>query len=298
MSLNEQVNVVARGSSKKLVELYVWIFLAILVSGRGILEIATYQASPPEIITHRYFEFLASIIVILFPILFQLIFGALPFESLRNKRNLVRKSEKEIESTASKPFEVEESLMSMAFENMAEDHVIDQSAEKYLIRLAVESRSLAKSIFTRAGVYLMVGVLIAFSGLAFFYFQTIAFSEKADMTSYVVALLPKFGVLFFIEFIAIFFLKQYKSAMDEFRYYHSMQRTRDEAVAAFKLIKCDEIKVDAYEFVNKSGLSGTVGVLGNGETSEIVEARKLQEDELAVFSKIIEAISTKNGKGS
>ena len=41
-------------------------------------------------------------------------------------------------------------------------------------------------------------------------------------------LLPGFGILFFIEFVAFFFLRQYRSAMDEFPVYDAIRRNREE----------------------------------------------------------------------
>ena len=38
-----------------------------------------------------------------------------------------------------------------------------------------------------------------------------------DYVERALVLLPCFGILFFIEFVAFFFLRQYRSAMDEFR---------------------------------------------------------------------------------
>ncbi len=49
-----------------------------------------------------------------------------------------------------------------------------------------------------------------------------------DYVERALVLLPGFGILFFIEFVAFFFLRQYRSALDEFRYYDAIRRNREE----------------------------------------------------------------------
>ena len=51
------------------------------------------------------------------------------------------------------------------------------------------------------------------------------------------ALAPRFGILFFIELIAFFFLRQYKAAMEEFRYYEAIKRQREETLALVAMLK-------------------------------------------------------------
>jgi hypothetical protein len=95
--------------------------------------------------------------------------------------------------------------------------------------LASASKQIAEKLYLPSGVYLLIGVLVAFSGLAFFYYQQSASdSLTARLTAVEVAsdqraqedsrwfkesmlhTLPRFGILFFIETIAFFFLRQYR----------------------------------------------------------------------------------------
>ena len=270
---------------RRLVELYLWIFLGILISGRAIFEIATYAAPPIAVVQERYFEFLVSIVVIVFPVLYRLIFNMLPLESIRRRREIVSFEVGKDERRLNKKTDNEESL-----DDLIAQRTSSETSEVFLTSLALSSRQLAKGLYSRSGVYLLIGVLIAFSGLVFFYLQTTALTKQPDATSLLISLAPNFGILFFIEFIALFFLKQYKSAMDEFRYYESLQRSREETLALVKLIKESGENLNVYELIEKCGFRSTSEKLETGQTTELLESKKLNKDEAEIFAKILDIV--------
>jgi hypothetical protein len=270
---------------RRIVELYLWIFLGILISGRAIFEIATYAAPPIVVVQERYFEFLVSIVVVIFPVLYRLIFNMLPLESIRRRREIISFEVSRDERRLNKNNEHEESL-----DDLIAQRTSSETSEVFLTSLALSSRQLAKGLYSRSGVYLLIGVLIAFSGLVFFYLQTTALIKQPDATSLLISLAPNFGILFFIEFIALFFLKQYKSAMDEFRYYESLQRSREETLALVKLIKESGESINVYELIEKCGFRSTSEKLETGQTTELLESKKLNKDEAEIFAKILDIV--------
>jgi len=270
---------------RRVVELYLWIFLGILISGRAIFELATYAAPPITVVQERYFELLVSIVVVIFPVLYRLIFNMLPLESIRRRREIVSFEVSKDERRLNKKNEHEESL-----DDLIAQRTSSETSEVFLTSLALSSRQLAKGLYSRSGVYLLIGVLIAFSGLVFFYLQTTTLTKQPDATSLLISLAPNFGILFFIEFIALFFLKQYKSAMDEFRYYESLQRSREETLALVKLIKESGESLNVYELIEKCGFRSTSEKLETGQTTELLESKKLNKDEAEIFAKILDIV--------
>jgi len=270
---------------RRLVELYLWMFIGFLISGRAIFEIVTRQAEPIDVIQVRYFEFLISIVVVIFPVLYRLIFNMLPLETLRRRRELISREVVHDQIALNKWEEHSENL-----ESLISRKTSTESPEEFLTSLTLNSRQLAKGLYSRSGVYLLIGVLIAFSGLAFFYLQTTRLAGDIDTTKLLVSLAPNFGILFFIEFIALFFLKQYKSAMDEFRYYESLQRSREETLAIVKLIKSSGENLNVYELIEKCGFRSTSEKLEDGQTTELLESKKLNKDEAEIFGKILDIV--------
>lgn len=265
------------------IEITVWVLLSLIIAWRPLVDIATLYNPPRETLARYFIESLVAVIVMFFPIIFRLVFNALPLESIRNRRE---EGQKLI-------FKPEFNPDDRRTENIDELLVKKTSTEEpleFLADLALGSKQLARGIYSRAGVYLFIGVLIAFSGLAFFYLQTSSVSKIEDATTLLITLAPKFGILFFIEFIALFFLKQYRSAMDEFRYYESLQRSREETLAIVKLIKKTDSEIDIFEIIEKCGFRSTIDKLEEGQSTDLLEAKKLNKDETELFGKIIDIV--------
>ncbi|HGF7189611.1 TPA: hypothetical protein AB5F14_003598, partial [Vibrio cholerae] len=124
----------------------------------------------------RYFEIILSLIVVIFPVLFRLIFNRLPLESLRVGREVNNIRITNVESVSG-----DNNVRNV--EQLISQKTASETPEEFITNLTLNSRDLAKSMYSRSGVYLLIGVLIAFSGLAFFYLQTTTIVNGTDGTS-------------------------------------------------------------------------------------------------------------------
>lgn len=170
-----------------------------------------------------------------------------------------------------------------------ENNLITKKSVELLDYYAAASRDLSSKLFSRAGVYLLVGLIVAFTGLGFFYTQTIVFNQPEDYQA-IYKLIPNIGILFFIEFIAFFFLRQYRSAMDEFRYYEAIKRKREEIYVLVKYANEEGKSIDPLEFIKNDFFSKSP-ILHQGETTEIIESKKLEKSEIELLEKIISVIN-------
>lgn len=174
---------------------------------------------------------------------------------------------------------------------------IEQNSLKQIFDLSITSAKKSRELYSRSGVYLIVGILIAIIGLLLFYLYPVT---KPDVgtndlnTILTVTLLPRFGVLIFIELIAFFFLKQYRPAMDEYRYFEAIQRRREELLVALKLFKENEVKPDIYLLLKENNFFSTAGKLSNNETTELLETKKLEKSDFELLEKLVGII--KNSK--
>lgn len=101
-----------------------------------------------------------------------------------------------------------------------------------------EYHSIYRSLLFKSSVYLLFGFVISILGLIVFVYMTLYF--KVDLIKTLESLyniklgnyiafsiiqnLPRFGVLFFIEYVALFFLKQFHFLMGECRHYLKIKR--------------------------------------------------------------------------
>lgn len=161
-----------------------------------------------------------------FPFFFELIVGKLPFELLRS---IINPSKEKIDNP---PQEA----------NNENYNVCDIYIKHYA--------KVAGALLNKSNKYIFLGYILALSGIIIFILLTGQMNvshedslkhdtlKNVNIWNYVIYLitinLPRFGVLFFIEYIAIFFLKQYRILLEEFRYY--------------KLIECNLIQ---YKIVMK-----------------------------------------------
>lgn len=291
MPLNNIVKKLGLQSSRVL-EIYLWVFLCVVVSGR--VWLVNYQYGTEVLLkefTSFYFDVLAGIALGIFPIVYFLIFSKLPIESLRDKRKKAQhmkqiKTMEEIEALS------EDDDFSDTDGTVLDKIVGDINCKLLLEQHSDASKTLSEKIYNRSGVYLLIGVLIAFMGMIFFYTQTLFLKEVVNINTLLYLMLPKSGVLIFIELIAFFFLKQYRASMEEFRYYEEIKRVREDNLAIVLL--ANELKTDKIDFktlIEKCNFGKRVGILSKGETTEHIESKKLEKDELEILDKILGIIN-------
>ncbi|WP_318119539.1 hypothetical protein [Vibrio sp. Vb2917] len=272
-----------------------WLILSVVIGGRLILQLLESPNADDgyEAIKYYYNDILLMLSVLAFPVLFSQIFGKLPLEYIRLKRasNVLERDQIGVEASEVSPEERE---------IVAKQVSIDDSAIIQMQKLAKSSREISEGLYTRAGVYLFIGVIIAFSGLAFFYIETakgvtleLANEPVVSSSSNLLLMAPKFGILFFIEMVAFFFLRQYREAMDEYRYYESIKRKREENLVLMKLNSESEEKMNISDLLEKTAFYSEHKHLQSGETTEIIESRKLSNNEIALMEKMLATMGAK-----
>ena len=215
-------------------------------------------------------KYVAPTFVALSVVVFRLVFDYLPFDFIRRARRLAGTSSLE-------------SLPEASSEQI-------QPLELAFRELAMSSRRLSERIFGRAGVYLLIGALIAMAGVTYLALTAPKLAPTEPAVAIVATLAPRFGLVFFVELIAFFFLRQYREAMDEFRYYESIKRSREDNLAILRVLLSDWGSLDVFKIMEKVSFRSEVQKLSQGETTELLESRKLTKDELALFERIVEAI--------
>jgi len=182
-------------------EYFLWLIAGGAVSVRFFLAYSRYPEKVSFLIEEYYFELLLGVLLVLFPFVFYQIFGTSPLQAIKKKR----------ESDDHKGIIVhgDGNVIHMDKEerDSIKEGVVVTNAAQLLVQLTKSAELLANKIYTRSGVYLIFGVLIAFSGILYFSLQSISIAGEVDIVQVLITLAPRFGILFFIEFIAFFFLK-------------------------------------------------------------------------------------------
>lgn len=271
-------------------EIYLWCFIAIVINIPTIYKSTKHYISFEAIIFSYYNQILVGITLALFPILFKLIFGKLPFAYIRNLR------EKTFESKNIQINDNSNGNSNIKVVISQNEIVTEYEDDSYFFKCIKESKTISEKVYTRAGAYLLIGCLIAFLGVALFYSPIFPASTAKEITLKLLDYLPRFGALFFIEFIAFFFLKQYKIMLEEYRYYEAIKRKRQDNFNLLEIIDKNKdspeiLKIILEKYSNEHSLK-----LLNGETTEMIETHKIINQDLDLVSKISDLIKTIKNK--
>lgn len=177
-------------------------------------------------------------------------------------------------------------------------HYLERDFLSSYAQITEDSRSVARTLFSRAGVYIIVGVLAAIIGIVLFEIM-IRWDDTAKSASslpYLFRIAPNLSVLLLCELIAFFFLRQSRALMDEFRYFDGIARHREEVLALLHLNKEAAKPLTVGDILTAATFFSKGASLAPGETTEIVETRKLEKTELEILAAAVEAISRSKDK--
>jgi hypothetical protein len=85
--------------------------------------------------------------------------------------------------------------------------------------------------------------------------------------------------------------------MDDFRYYDGMRRHREENLVILAMFAENRDIVPTSEVIKAMNIYSGGQRLAQGETTEILETRRLQRDELVIFEKFVEALGATKRAG-
>lgn len=148
-------------------------------------------------------------------------------------------------------------------------------------RIIAETASQSK----RGSLNLSIGIATALIGVAFLVYIVLTSPEQTDIASFVVHFAPRASVVILIEVFAYFFLRLYKSSLDEIKYFQNELTNLESKYLAVLLL--DEDK-DSHVF--SSTISSLISternfVLEKGQTTILLERDKIASNtENRVFS--------------
>lgn len=201
-----------------LVEMYIWILMGI---------VSYYIFGPKTPSNNITYISITIIVSFLIPFLFKLVFSRFPLEYLREK---YLKHGNNIDS---------DFYRYLIYDN-------ELNTQKILLNDIIESKNNADRLFSQSRSYLFVGCVISIFGVIIFFFLNnyaikITEEQSFNFSDFIwiklIEYLPRFGILFFIEYIAFFFLKQYRILMEEYRYYEAIKRERQDILSVYLILK-------------------------------------------------------------
>lgn len=277
----------------RLLEFFIWMTLAIIP-----LWIRVDPAHQDVNMLARYFYedpfwAIISTALFFFAPTFRLVFGSLPFELMRRKlrsraaaieaaRELPRgTADNERRANLFKGFSPQTISAIEASQNL--------DPREMLALFAHGSQDTSADVYRRSSTFILAGVVIAAVGIVFFVVRTSEIPVDMPFMDRFAVIAPNLAPLLFIEFVAFYFLRQHRVAMDEFRYFEQVKRSREESLIIMKMFAENKTVVPTKEVLSAIVMYSDPGRLTKEQTSEWLESRKMLKDETDIFERLINA---------
>lgn len=158
------------------------------------------------------------------------------------------------------------------------------------------SQEAARIAQRRPNALLFVGTIVALAGLIFFVLTLpgsrfgVLMPEGAaanittqDFWPVGLQLLPRLLMLIFIQVLAGFFLRQYRTSMEDFRYYESVLRYREAQYLSYTLRKRMNDERALAKFADELLKEQKIGLLARGQTTTVIETQRAEQNEFTTL---------------
>ena len=158
------------------------------------------------------------------------------------------------------------------------------SATDVLQSEVVATGKRAEELFSRSTLLLAGGVIMAFIGVGIFYVTlpdatAIAYKDDTGMIwAYLRTALRPTGVLIFLEAIAWFLLRQYRTLIEDYKWFYRVYVKRANYLAATRLLAEKEVTKEQFFLATCLVNEDLSGLLKSGETTESLERLRMPED--------------------
>jgi hypothetical protein len=166
---------------------------------------------------------------------------------------------------------------------------------------------LAAKMERRINTHLILGVLVGLVGLSVWYYSFFGIAPKIDKDNWLQQTVPRITILFFIELLAGFFLRQYRIGVEDLKYFLELQRRADAKRIAYAIFDQMDDKESKRAFATalmqersdtrlSSGETTTSIVAMEKEQNEILKAFTVAGDKLSEAAKLLKGETSKGSK--
>lgn len=171
--------------------------------------------------------------------------------------------------------------------------------EKCFRSMLRRSRSSLNDYSRRPNALLMVGGFVALLGLAFFFFTLPSTAvlpseiQQKDLMRMMIDISPRLLMLLFIQILAGFFLKQHRAAIEDFRYYESIHRLREDMFASYLIKKNYGNKQDVSKITDELLKDRRLHIIKKGEILSSQDVYRSEANEMqGLAEKLLNLIKT------
>ncbi|MEO4005351.1 hypothetical protein [Flavobacterium sp. CAU 1735] len=182
---------------------------------------------------------------------------------------------KEIEQLKKLVNQIEANLNTYKFDNIL-DSIL------YVDLTKAERKSL--ELYNRSTLMLILGLLMAILGILVFYFTLPEFKGETNSVNYLSITIRPTLILLFIQSIAFYLLKQYRSLINDYKYFHEEYLNKSQTFITYQLMQNDNLSEVEMKLIDK-----LLSYKKEKTKTEDIEIEKIpQEKILDIFKSIID----------
>jgi hypothetical protein len=136
----------------------------------------------------------------------------------------------------------------------------------------------AESLFGRSTLLLGGGIIMAFVGVSIFYLTLPEVAGQLQLDSYLAHSVRSVGVLIFLESIAWFLLRQYRTLVEDYKWFHRLYLKRANFLVAFGVLDKKEVRPEDIFLAASLLQEDLSGKLQKDETTEANERLRVPDD--------------------
>ncbi len=161
---------------------------------------------------------------------------------------------------------------------------INDIMESILFKETINSKKKSSDLYRRSNFMLTVGLLVAVVGIVLFYFSLPEYSNEIESNKYLVRTIRPTLVLIFIQSISFYLLKQYRTSINDYKYFYNEHTKKANTFSAYQLSKNENINDMNKKIIYSLTNSDKNEILGDTDaivdTSVIIETIKSLIDKL------------------
>ena len=147
----------------------------------------------------------------------------------------------------------------------------------------------AEVLFTRSTLLLGGGIIMAFIGVVIFYLTLPEGTKEDTFQSFWIKALRPTGVLIFVEAIAWFLLRQYRTLVEDYKWFHRIYMKRANYLAALRVLDRAVVRPEDMFIAVSLIQEDLSGRISKDETTESLERLKASED--GPVTEILQAVT-------
>jgi hypothetical protein len=173
--------------------------------------------------------------------------------------------------------------------------LVEANSIESLNYLVVRSHELSHTVFKRAISYFIFGLAVSVFGIVLLIFRTKAHATDLSATDLALRFVERIGIPVFVETIAFYLFRQFRIAMDDFKYYNQLARTRESQLLMVKLYQDSKMtKDDRAVLIDKLRLFYDPDIVKEDHKSMTNELRIKSNEEMKLIN-ALRSILAKEG---